>query len=75
MPTTWNPERWTDEGYNEAGDRVYSRAEGSGGSGAAVTSSSQMTKAALQDLAASRGLPTSGSKADLIDRLSGNERS
>jgi hypothetical protein len=39
----------------------------------AVTSSSQMTKAALQELAESRGLPTSGSKSDLIDRLAGVE--
>ncbi len=75
MPTTWNEERWTDGGYNEAGDRVYERNAGSSGSGAAATSSSQMSKSALQELAASRGLSTSGSKQQLIDRLAGVEGS
>jgi hypothetical protein len=37
----------------------------------AVTSSSQMTRAPLAALAKERGLPTSGSKADLISRLAG----
>ena len=37
----------------------------------AVTSSSQMSKAALQALAAERGLSTSGTKQQLIDRLAG----
>jgi hypothetical protein len=41
----------------------------------AVTSSSQMSKAALQELASSRGLPTTGTKAQLIDRLAGVEHS
>lgn len=36
-----------------------------------VMSSSQMSKAALQALAAERGLATSGSKNQLLDRLSG----
>ncbi len=71
MPTVWNSDRWTDGGYNEAGDRVYERNAGSNGSGAAAKSSSTLTKAELQDLAEQRGLPTSGSKADLIARLSG----
>ena len=72
MPTTWNPERWTDAGYNDAGDRVYERnVDSSGGTGSAAKSSSSMTKAELQDLAEQRGLSTSGSKADLIERLSG----
>lgn len=48
---------------------------GSTGSGAAVTSSSQMSKGALQQLAAERGLPTSGTKAQLLDRLAGVEHS
>ncbi len=41
----------------------------------AATSSSQMTVAALRELAADRGLPTSGSKKQLIDRLAGVEGS
>jgi len=45
-------------------------AEGNGG-GTAATSSSEMTKAALQALAEERGLATSGTKQDLLDRLSG----
>lgn len=45
-------------------------AEGTG-SGAAVTSSSQMTRAELVALAKERGLATSGSKAQLLTRLSG----
>ncbi len=71
MPTVWNTDRWTDEGYNDAGDRVYQRNAGSSGSGAAATSSSQMTKAELQQLAKERGLATSGSKDTLISRLGG----
>lgn len=71
MATKWNEERWTDRGVNDAGDRVYESTRGAGGSGAAVTSSSQMTKAELQALAEQRGLPTSGSKQELLDRLSG----
>ncbi len=39
----------------------------------ASTSSSQMTVKALREFAASRGLPTSGSKKQLIDRLAGVE--
>lgn len=38
---------------------------------AAVTSSSQMSKAELQALSEERGLPTSGTKKQLIERLSG----
>lgn len=41
------------------------------GTGAAATSSSEMSKAELQALAAERGLSTSGTKQQLIDRLSG----
>lgn len=66
MPVSYSPEssgpstrRWLDQEW------------GSAGSGAAVTSSSQMTRAELVALAKERGLPTSGSKAQLIDRLAG----
>ncbi len=75
MPTTWNQERWTDGGYNDAGDRVYERNAGSSGGGTAATSSSQMSKAELAALAKQRGLSTSGSKSQLIDRLAGVEGS
>jgi hypothetical protein len=34
-----------------------------------------MSKGALQQLAAERGLPTSGTKAQLLDRLAGVEHS
>ena len=71
MATKWNEERWQHMGVNDAGDTVYERKAESSGSGAAATSSSQMTKAELQDLAVSRGLSTSGSKKQLLDRLSG----
>ena len=64
-------ESWQQTGVNSGGDAVYEKVlGGTGGSGAAVTSSSQMTKKELQDLAAERGLPTTGSKNDLLDRLS-----
>lgn len=66
MPVTYSDNssgpstrRWLDQEWGEGGTTV------------AVTSSSQMSKAALQALAAERGLATSGSKADLIARLSG----
>ncbi len=72
MPTVWNSERWTDAGYNEAGDRVYERSNvGSSGTGAAATSSSQMTKSELVALAKERGVATSGTKDELISRLGG----
>ncbi len=68
----WQSDRWAQAGTNSAGDPVYERTGiGGGGSGAAVTSSSQMTKAELQQLAEQSGLATSGTKQDLIDRLSG----
>ena len=67
-------EGWQQTGVNEGGDPVYEKvAGGTGGTGAAVTSSSEMTKTELQELAAERGLATSGTKADLIDRLAGVE--
>ena len=63
---------WTQAGVNEGGDPVYVKvAGGSEGSGAAATSSSQMTKKELQALAAERGLKTTGSKDELISRLGG----
>lgn len=67
----WNSDRWEPAGTNSAGDPMYKRNSAGGGSGAAVTSSSQMSKDELKALAESRGLPTSGTKADLLDRLSG----
>ncbi len=68
MPTVWNSERWTDGGYNEAGDRVYNRNTGAGDR---TVVSIELTKAELQAQAEARGLATSGTKADLIERLAG----
>jgi hypothetical protein len=67
------PVRYSDQSAGPSTRRANGDewAEGGGGTGAAVTSSSQMTKAELASLAKERGLSTSGSKADLIDRLSG----
>lgn len=65
------PVRYSSESAGPSTRRAADQQWGSEGSGAAVTSSSQMTKAALQQLAAERGLPTSGTKAQFIDRLAG----
>lgn len=69
------PVRYSDISAGPSTRRATGDEWGAEGSGAAVTSSSQMTKSALQQLAAERGLPTSGTKAQLIDRLAGVERS
>jgi hypothetical protein len=68
--TRWNSERWQQTGTSGAGDPVYSRTAG----GTAATYEEDLgglTKAELQEIAAERGLPTSGTKADLIERLNG----
>jgi hypothetical protein len=67
------PVTYSDESAGPSTRRAQGEtwSEGGNGSGAAVTSSSQMTKAELQALAEERGLATSGTKQDLIDRLSG----
>jgi hypothetical protein len=65
----WNDERWTQTGVNSAGDPIYSRT--GGGAAVAEEDLESMSKAELQDLAESRGLPVSGTKAELIERLSG----
>ncbi len=44
---------------------------GDGGAGYAVKSSSSMTKAELVELAKERGVPSTGSKNELISRLGG----
>lgn len=64
----WNPDRWQPAGTNSAGDPIYARG------GAAVADGpdlESMSKGELQELAESRGLPVSGTKADLIERLAG----
>ena len=72
MPNMTEGDRWVTTGTNQAGDKVYERNIGtSSSSGTAATSSSQMSKQELQALAAERGLPTSGTKKQLIERLSG----
>ncbi len=60
----WNDERWTQTGANEAGDPIYSR---TAGSAVAEEDLESMSKQELQDLAESRGLPVSGTKAELIE--------
>jgi hypothetical protein len=63
--------------YTEESEGPSTRGLGGGESRptTAATSSSQMKVSALRDLAAERGLPTSGSKQQLIDRLAGVEAS
>jgi hypothetical protein len=68
--TRWNSERWQQTGTSGAGDPVYSRGIG-GGTATYADDLSGLTKAELQEIAAERGLPTSGTKADLIERLNG----
>jgi hypothetical protein len=68
MSSRWNDERWTQTGVNEAGDPIYSR---TAGTAAVADDLESMSKQELQDLAESRGLPVSGTKAELIERLSG----
>ncbi len=70
MPVTYSDQS---EGPSTRRANGEQWSEGDGGTGAAVTSSSQMTKAELAALAKERGLSTSGSKNDLIDRLAGVE--
>lgn len=67
------PVRYSDESAGPSTRRARGEQWSEGGSGAAVTSSSQMTRAELAALAKERGLSTSGSKAQLLDRLSGVE--
>jgi hypothetical protein len=65
------PVRYSDQSAGPSTRRAVGEEWGSSGSGAAATSSSQMTKAELVALARHWGLSGSGSKADLISRLSG----
>lgn len=65
------PVRYSDESEGPSTRRWLDQEWGESRPTAAVTSSSQMTKAALQQLAAERGLPTMGTKAQLLERLSG----
>lgn len=60
-------DRWTATGVNSAGDPMYTReARGT----ALAQDLSGLTKAELQKEAEAAGLSTSGTKADLIARLS-----
>lgn len=65
---TWNQDRWTDAGVNEAGDRVFERNTQAGDRS---VPSEDLTKAELQAQAEARGLPVSGTKAELVERLAG----
>lgn len=65
------PVHYSEQSEGPSTRRWLDQEWGEGGTTEAVTSSSQMTKGALQALAAERGLSTSGTKAQLIERLSG----
>lgn len=64
MPASVGDQRWSQVGTNAAGDKVYARH----GSSAAVTRE-DMTKEQLSAELESRGLPKTGSKDELIQRL------
>ncbi len=66
MPVTYSDQSDGPSTRQANGDPLYE-----GGETEAVLSSSNMSKAALKALAEERGLPTSGSKDDLISRLAG----
>ena len=59
--------RWVQTGDNGAGDLVYERNQQAGDPG---DISPEMTKAELQAEAEARGLPKSGTKEELLERLS-----
>lgn len=63
MPRNWDPKRWRYAGTNEAGDPMYERRV------LDTSDLSSMSKEDLKDLAAQLDLPTSGNKADLVERL------
>jgi len=65
------PVRYSDQSAGPSTRRAEGVVWSAGGESVAGTSSSQMSKAELAALAKERGLSTSGSKAQLIDRLSG----
>lgn len=60
--------RWVQTGDNGAGDLVYERNQKAGDP---TVPSAELTKAELQAQAEAKGLPTSGTKAELIERLAG----
>ena len=64
----WNKDRWHQTGTTDAGDPVYERTVTAGDKSVA---SLELSKAELQAQAEARGLATSGTKAELIERLSG----
>lgn len=66
MATKMNPERWKDAGVNEAGDQVWERNLRAGDK---TVVSTELTKKEIQEQLEARGLPTTGNKAELIERL------
>lgn len=65
------PVRYSGQSSGPSTRRARGNTWAGGGETVAVTSSSQMSKAALVALAKERGLSASGSKKDLIYRLAG----
>ncbi len=59
--------RWVDVGDDGAGSRVYERNTQAGDP---TVPSAELTKAELQAQAKEKGLPTSGTKEELLERLS-----
>ena len=69
MPaTTLGDQRWSHSGYNEDGERVFTRVAG-GVTYADEGGYEDFTKDEIQQLLKNRDLPVSGSKAELIERL------
>ena len=63
----WQSDRWVAAGENSGGDPMYERNLQAGDPG---DISPAMTKAELQAEAEARGLPKSGTKEELLERLS-----
>ena len=68
MKKGWNEDRWKPAGTNSAGDPMYARDLSAGDKS---VPSEDLSKEELKALAESKGLPTSGTKADLLERLAG----
>lgn len=68
MDDTWNKDRWVDAGKNEAGDQMYERNLKAGEPDSPQLGKAQ-TKKELQAELEKRGLPTSGTKDELLERL------
>ncbi len=64
----WESHRWVPAGENSAGDPMYERNLQAGDPGDITP---DLTKAELQAELEKRGLPKSGTKEELLERLAG----